>query len=129
MKKICSVILLLAGLSGYCQQESYKIYFGNITNEQKVPKAELLKADTVAYSTEIGNKTRTNVMAFKVTAILKGTEFLEELSTSPFVTSRMKELFKKVNPGDKIYIENIVIKGTDGTPRKLSDRIAIDVIK
>ena len=128
MKNICLILFVFLGLTGYSQQQTYKVYFGNITNDQKVTKAELLKVDSVTFSTGNDDKMRTRIVSFKMTAILKGTEFLEELSSSPYVNVRMKALLKTVLPGDKIYIENIVIKGADGAAVKL-DRIAIEVIK
>lgn len=58
------------------------------------------------------------ITGFKVSVIVKGYEVTESTRSSRF-TSKQKALIKRVNPGSKVYIEDIKARGPDGSVRDL----------
>ncbi|HET6243243.1 MAG: gliding motility protein GldM [Bacteroidetes bacterium] len=59
------------------------------------------------------------VLEFDITATIGGFE-QNKTSKSNMITEEQKSLLKSVKPGAKVYIENIKVKGEDGTIRTLS---------
>ena len=63
-------------------------------------------------------------MKFTVTSFAvstsKGGFVVDKLSTGNRFTQEQIDLMKSLNPGNRLYIENIVAKGEDGTTRNLS---------
>jgi gliding motility-associated protein GldM len=59
------------------------------------------------------------VLSFDVVATIGGFEQTKP-SNNNLITEDQKNLFKSIKPGGKVYIENIRVKGEDGTNRTLS---------
>ncbi len=58
------------------------------------------------------------IIEYRVTMIVGGTP-LEQVVRGSMVSSAVREMFGKAKPGQKVYIEGIKAKGTDGTVRSL----------
>jgi len=62
---------------------------------------------------------RFNVTSFTVSAMLKG-GFLEDAKANgPAFTAQQQQLIRQVSAGKKIYIEDVEVRGPDGTVRNL----------
>ena len=58
------------------------------------------------------------VKSFTVSATIDGFERSKKSNSYKFTPAQLS-LIKKVRPGGKVYIENVVAVGPDGKPRKL----------
>jgi hypothetical protein len=63
-------------------------------------------------------------MKFTVTSFVvsssKGGYVQEKIANGNRFTQEQLDLIKGLNPGSRLYIDNIVVKGEDGTTRTLS---------
>ena len=64
------------------------------------------------------------VTSFKMTVIRDETVISVE-SDGEEITDRMKEVMSHLEPGKKVYFENIVARGPEGTSRKLGSMVFI----
>lgn len=54
-------------------------------------------------------------------------DYLEDVSHSPLFTSKMKEYMRRCQPGSRVYIDHIKVKGPDGVERNLEGAIIFNL--
>lgn len=62
---------------------------------------------------------RFNVVSFEMTYAAKRQDLIVKRGTGPAFSSEMLALINKAKPGDVFYLDEIKVKGPDGTTRKL----------
>lgn len=54
-------------------------------------------------------------------------DYLEDVSHSPLFTPKMKEFMKRCQPGSRVYIDHIKVKGPDGVDRNLEGALIFNL--
>ena len=75
-----------------------------------------IRADMKNFEFDVKVSVKSFTMVF-----IRGGQYIERKSNSNKVTSEMKAMMDKVKRGEKIYIEEIMVKMPDGTTRKLAN--------
>lgn len=86
----------------------------------KVPTAQFkVQRGVLAVLENFDFDIRFNVVSFEMTYAAKRQDLIVKTGTGPAFTSDMLQLISKARPGDVFYIDEIKVKGPDGTTRKL----------
>lgn len=94
--------------------------FGGKYGSSTITRTELLSAIGVIADLEnFDFDLKFQVLEFDVTATIGGFE-LNKTSKTNMVTEEQRNLLRQLKSGQKVYIENIKIKGEDGTIRTLA---------
>ncbi len=95
-------------------------YIGNYTGDASISKDELMKAEGV--DVKISNfdfDLKFEVVSFYMSANIAGV-ITEVVSNSSQFTEGMKSMIQKLQPGAKVFVEQIKVKGPDGSIRNLT---------
>lgn len=100
------------------------IYVSGKTSEGVITKEELMKLEAIDYKIDnIDADVKFWILSFDLTINMRDKEGKSELVTEPSgskkLTDKQKEYLSQAKSGNKIYFENIKVKGSDGSIRKL----------
>ncbi|MCK7558890.1 gliding motility protein GldM [Chitinophaga sedimenti] len=62
---------------------------------------------------------RYDVMGFRIGVDAKGKDYVDEVANSPIFPGPAQAAIRSLKPGDRVYIENIKVKGPDGKVREI----------
>jgi gliding motility-associated protein GldM len=62
---------------------------------------------------------RYDVMGFRIGVDAKGKDYVDEVANSPIFPGPAQTAIRSLKPGDRVYIENIKVKGPDGKVREI----------
>lgn len=94
-------------------------YFAGKKGDDVVSKGELIANAVVIPKLEnFDFDLKFNITSFDVSAVVKGS-LVTYSAKSDKITDEMKNLFKNVATGGKVFIENVRAKGPDGSERKI----------
>lgn len=94
-------------------------YVGSIKGDGQMTKGELLAASGVfARMENFDFDLSFSVVSFVMSMNVNGV-FVEKKGVGPAITADMKSLLQGAKPGNKVFFEQITVKGPDGTLRKI----------
>lgn len=94
-------------------------YVGSIKGDGQMTKAELNGASGVfARMENFDFDLSFTVMSFVMSMNVNGV-FVEKKANGPAITPEMKTLLAGAKPGNKVFFEQVTVKGPDGTLRKI----------
>ncbi|CAN5907118.1 gliding motility protein GldM [soil metagenome] len=94
-------------------------YVGNLKADGMMTKAELqAQSGVFARMDNFDFDLKFQVMSFVMSMSINGV-FVEKKSTGPGITPEMKSMLGGAKPGNKVFFEQVTVKGPDGTFRKI----------
>ncbi|MEO5642920.1 MAG: gliding motility protein GldM [Bacteroidia bacterium] len=94
-------------------------YVGNLKADGMMTKAELqAQSGVFARMDNFDFDLKFQVMSFVMSMSINGV-FVEKKSTGPGITPEMKSMLAGAKPGNKVFFEQVTVKGPDGTFRKI----------
>lgn len=91
------------------------------TNNKKLLK---ISKNALISNIKLINNTEFPMVEFTLSAIFDGYE-LEAVSHSSKLTPKQTSIIKSTKIGNKVYFTDILVKGNDGSVRKLNDKVMI----
>ena len=89
-------------------------------------KSGLIEKDSLLKGEKLECSDKTNkILSFKMSFIEKGIFFFMQFKSDSLLTPEMIEYLNKLERDDKLYIEDIIAIGKDGTQKKLTPMIFI----
>lgn len=94
-------------------------YVGNIKGDGLMTKGELLAASGVfarmeGFDFDLSFSVVSFVMSMNVSGV-----FVEKKANGPAITPEMKTMLQGAKPGNKVFFEQVTVKGPDGSIRKI----------
>lgn len=94
-------------------------YVGNIKGDGLMTKGELLAASGVfarmeGFDFDLSFSVVSFVMSMNVNGV-----FVEKKGVGPAITAEMKTMLQGAKPGNKVFFEQVTVKGPDGSIRKI----------
>lgn len=94
-------------------------YVGNLKADGQMTKAELQgQSGVFARMDNFDFDLKFQVISFVMSMSINGV-FVEKKSTGPGITPEMKTMLAGAKPGNKVFFEQVTVKGPDGTMRKI----------
>lgn len=94
-------------------------YVGNLKADGMMTKAELQgQSGVFARMDNFDFDLKFQVISFVMSMSINGV-FVEKKSTGPGITPEMKSMLAGAKPGNKVFFEQVTVKGPDGTMRKI----------
>ncbi|MDQ3110440.1 MAG: gliding motility protein GldM [Bacteroidota bacterium] len=94
-------------------------YVGNLKADGQMTKSELQgQSGVFARMENFDFDLKFQVISFVMSMSINGV-FVEKKSTGPGITPEMKSMLAGAKPGNKVFFEQVTVKGPDGTMRKI----------
>ncbi len=124
--KLILLLILFAGISVSAQKDTTKTkykthnYADKEYNYIRIKKEELIASGKLnVYMKDFDFDLKFEIISFHVTTIIAGF-LLEVKNTGAEFRKQTIDLIEKTKRKKKIYFENIKVRGTDGTVRRLA---------